>query len=80
LGNLDLQGGQGHTPDQGQCLDGSKVTAVAAVEGSLLEVSLVDAESVRDKPLIRMSLTKQSYGDTEFEVLDTNGYILVFGG
>jgi uncharacterized glyoxalase superfamily protein PhnB len=37
-------------------------------------------ETVRDKPYIRMPLTRQSYGDTEFEVLDPNGYILVFGG
>jgi uncharacterized glyoxalase superfamily protein PhnB len=33
---------------------------------------------VRDKSFIRMPLTKQSYGDTEFEVRDPNGYILVF--
>jgi hypothetical protein len=37
-------------------------------------------ESLRDRPFIRMPLTQQSYGDTEFEVLDPNGYILVFGG
>ena len=37
-------------------------------------------ESVRDKPYVRMELTKQSYGDTEFEVRDPNGYIVVFGG
>jgi len=35
---------------------------------------------VKGKPFIRMPLTKQSYGDTEFEVRDPNGYILVFGG
>jgi catechol 2,3-dioxygenase-like lactoylglutathione lyase family enzyme len=37
-------------------------------------------ELVREKPFIRMPLTKQSYGDTEFEVHDPNGYILVFSG
>ncbi|MBI3408656.1 MAG: hypothetical protein HY040_09900 [Planctomycetes bacterium] len=37
-------------------------------------------EQVKDKPFIRMPLTKQSYGDTEYEVRDPNGYILVFGG
>ncbi len=37
-------------------------------------------DSVRDRPYIRMPLTQQRYGDTEFEVLDPNGYILVFGG
>ena len=33
---------------------------------------------VKEKPFIRMPLTKQGYGDTEFEVRDPNGYILVF--
>lgn len=37
-------------------------------------------QTVRDKPFVRMQLTKQSYGDTEFEVCDPNGYVLVFGG
>jgi len=35
-------------------------------------------EAVRDKAFIRMPLTKQQYGDTEFEVRDPNGYVLVF--
>jgi catechol 2,3-dioxygenase-like lactoylglutathione lyase family enzyme len=34
-------------------------------------------ELVREKPFIRMPLTRQSYGDSEFEVRDPNGYILV---
>jgi catechol 2,3-dioxygenase-like lactoylglutathione lyase family enzyme len=37
-------------------------------------------ESVKGRDFIKMDLTKQSYGDTEFEVRDPNGYILVFGG
>lgn len=37
-------------------------------------------ETVEGKPFVRMALTKQSYGDLEFEVRDLNGYILVFGG
>ena len=35
-------------------------------------------EVLKDRPFIRMQLTKQSYGDSEFEVIDPNGYILVF--
>lgn len=37
-------------------------------------------ESVRDRPFIKMPLRRQPYGDWEFEVLDPNGYVLVFGG
>ncbi|MGH7529775.1 MAG: VOC family protein [Gemmatimonadales bacterium] len=37
-------------------------------------------ETLRDRPFIRMALTKQPYGDWEFEVVDLNGYVLVFGG
>ena len=36
-------------------------------------------EMLKDRSFIRMHLTKQSYGDSEFEVIDPNGYILVFG-
>ena len=36
-------------------------------------------EVVRAKIPVKMELTKQSYGDSEFEVLDPNGYVLVFG-
>jgi len=35
-------------------------------------------ELLRGQPFIRMPLTKQRYGDSEFEVIDPNGYILVF--
>jgi uncharacterized glyoxalase superfamily protein PhnB len=35
-------------------------------------------ESVRDKLPVKMPLVRQSYGDTEFEVRDPNGYVLVF--
>ena len=37
-------------------------------------------ETLRGEPFIKMPLTKQPYGDWEFEVRDPNGYILVFGG
>ena len=33
---------------------------------------------LKDRPFIRMHLRRQSYGDTEFEIIDPNGYILVF--
>lgn len=32
------------------------------------------------QPFIHMPLTRQPYGDWEFEVRDPNGYVLVFGG
>lgn len=35
-------------------------------------------ETVRQTTPIKMELTKQSYGDWEFEVVDPNGYVLVF--
>src|SRR5712692_961362 len=35
-------------------------------------------ESVKDKLEIKMPLRQQAYGDWEFEVMDPNGYILVF--
>ena len=35
-------------------------------------------EAVRGKVPIQMDLTKQRYGDSEFEVRDPNGYVLVF--
>ncbi len=37
-------------------------------------------EPLRDEPFIRTPLTRQPYGDWEFEIRDPNGYILVFGG
>lgn len=37
-------------------------------------------ETVRDQPFIKLPLTRQTYGDWEFEVRDPNGYVLVFGG
>jgi uncharacterized glyoxalase superfamily protein PhnB len=37
-------------------------------------------ETVRDQSFIKMPLTRQPYGDWEFEVVDVNGYVLVFGG
>jgi catechol 2,3-dioxygenase-like lactoylglutathione lyase family enzyme len=35
-------------------------------------------ESVRKSMPIQMALTKQTYGNWEFEVRDPNGYVLVF--
>ena|ERR1043166_2261889 len=35
-------------------------------------------QTLKDRVEIKMPLTKQSYGDWEFEVRDPNGYILVF--
>lgn len=37
-------------------------------------------ENLKGKPFVRMALTRQPYGDLEFEVRDPNGYFLVFGG
>ncbi|HJP58947.1 MAG TPA: VOC family protein [Gemmatimonadaceae bacterium] len=37
-------------------------------------------ETLKGKPFVKMPLTRQSYGDLEFEVRDPNGYVLVFGG
>jgi hypothetical protein len=34
---------------------------------------------LRDKKFVTSSITRQPYGAWEFEVLDPNGYILVFG-
>jgi uncharacterized glyoxalase superfamily protein PhnB len=36
-------------------------------------------EAVRTIVPIQMALTKQTYGEWEFEVRDPNGYVLVFG-
>jgi uncharacterized glyoxalase superfamily protein PhnB len=35
-------------------------------------------ETLRGREFIRMPLTRQPYGDWEFEVRDPNGYVLVF--
>ena len=37
-------------------------------------------DEVRRRTPVKSELTKRSYGDTEFEVEDPNGYVLVFGG
>jgi hypothetical protein len=34
---------------------------------------------VRARVPLKSDLTKRPYGDTEFEVMDPNGYVLVFG-
>jgi len=36
-------------------------------------------DAVRSKIALSSELTKRPYGDTEFEVRDPNGYVLVFG-
>ncbi len=36
-------------------------------------------DEVRARIPLKNELTKRPYGDTEFEVMDPNGYILVFG-
>jgi catechol 2,3-dioxygenase-like lactoylglutathione lyase family enzyme len=36
-------------------------------------------DAVRQNTPIKMELKKQSYGNWEFEVVDPNGYVLVFG-
>lgn len=36
--------------------------------------------SFRDKPYLWRPLKTQPYGDTEFELRDPNGYIIVFSG
>lgn len=36
--------------------------------------------TVKGKPFVKKPLSKQDYGDWEFEVQDLNGYVLVFGG
>jgi hypothetical protein len=36
-------------------------------------------EEVRKKTSLKSELTKRPYGGSEFEVADTNGYVLVFG-
>jgi len=36
-------------------------------------------EEVRKKIAMKSELTKRPYGDSEFEIVDPNGYVLVFG-
>ena len=36
--------------------------------------------SMGDKPFVKKPLTSQPYGLSEFEVIDLNGYVLVFSG
>lgn len=35
-------------------------------------------EAIRQTTPIKMELVKQPYGDCEFEIVDPNGYVLVF--
>jgi catechol 2,3-dioxygenase-like lactoylglutathione lyase family enzyme len=36
-------------------------------------------DEVRGRISLKSELTRRSYGDTEFELADPNGYVLVFG-
>lgn len=36
--------------------------------------------SLEGRPFVQLPLTRQPYGDWEFEVRDPDGYVLVFGG
>src|SRR5690348_5544375 len=37
-------------------------------------------DEIRKRTALKSELTTRPYGDTEFEVEDPNGYVLVFGG
>ena len=37
-------------------------------------------ETVKGKPFVRKTLEREPYGDWDFEIVDLNGYVLVFGG
>ena len=37
-------------------------------------------DTVKGKPFVKKTLEREPYGDWDFEVVDLNGYVLVFGG
>lgn len=37
-------------------------------------------ETVKGKPFVKKTLEREPYGDWDFEIVDLNGYVLVFGG
>jgi catechol 2,3-dioxygenase-like lactoylglutathione lyase family enzyme len=37
-------------------------------------------QTVEGRPFVHQPLVKRPYGDWEFEVIDPNGYVIVFGG
>ena len=37
-------------------------------------------ETVKGKPFVRKPLEREPYGDWDFEIVDLNGHVLVFGG
>jgi catechol 2,3-dioxygenase-like lactoylglutathione lyase family enzyme len=37
-------------------------------------------ETVKGKPFVKKALEREPYGDWDFEIVDVNGYVLVFGG
>jgi catechol 2,3-dioxygenase-like lactoylglutathione lyase family enzyme len=62
--------------------DGAEIVRPGGVWDAYIRMSGVHEfyETVRENVPIQMALTKQTYGDWEFEVRDPNGYVLVFGG
>jgi hypothetical protein len=37
-------------------------------------------QTVEGRPFVQQPLVQRPYGDWEFEVVDPNGYVIVFGG
>ena len=37
-------------------------------------------DSIKGQPFVRKTLEREPYGDWDFEIVDLNGYLLVFGG
>jgi catechol 2,3-dioxygenase-like lactoylglutathione lyase family enzyme len=37
-------------------------------------------KTVKGKPFVKKTLEREPYGDWDFEIVDRNGYVLVFGG
>lgn len=37
-------------------------------------------DTVKDRPFVKKTLEREPYGDWDFEVVDLNGYLLVFAG
>lgn len=60
-------------PDLHQLRDGGVWDAYIRMEG-VKELY----EAIKDKVEIKLALRRQPYGEWEFEVQDSNGYILVF--
>ena len=37
-------------------------------------------ETVKGRPFVKKTLEREPYGDWDFEIVDLNGYVVVFGG